>query len=150
MENILMQDEVLADPARFTIRDIQRKTDGSYVVECNGFPFHATIADTPDVFQQILAMLDDGEPCTDYVEQQMPEDLEQIERTWRDAEIEHVKWLRERHRDEQDLGVTTTLTAEQFAQVLAYVQALRDWPQSNNFPDSAQRPLPAAWLADLL
>lgn len=145
-----MGDDVLTEPMRFTIRDIQRKTDGSFVVECNSFPFHATQTDTPDVFQQILAMIDDGEPCTDYVEQQMPEDLEQIERSWRDAEIEQVKWLRERHRDEQDLGVTTTLTAEQFVDVLGYVQALRDWPQSHLFPDSAQRPQPVAWLADLL
>lgn len=69
-----------------------------------------------------------------------PAQLASAERLWRDAELEAWQWLRDRHRDEQDLQRDTTLTAAQFNQVLAYLQALRDWPQAESFPDEAQRP----------
>ena len=75
-------------------------------------------------------------------------DLEVAERMWRDAEIESVKWLRERHRDELEIGVDTTLTTEQFSELLLYVQSLRDWPQSPNFPNSQLRPIATAWIAN--
>ena len=70
------------------------------------------------------------------------------ERSWRDAEIERVKWLRERHRDQLDIGEQTTLTPEQFSDLLMYIQALRDWPTSPLFPDEAGRPTPPDWIAD--
>lgn len=70
------------------------------------------------------------------------------ERSWRDAEIEGVKWLRERHRDQLDIGEQTTLTPEQFSELLTYIQALRDWPQSPDFPDSQHRPIAPAWIAE--
>jgi len=71
-----------------------------------------------------------------------------VEREWRDTELASVMWLRERHRDQQEIGGNTTLQGEQFVELLAYMQALRDWPQSPEFPDSADRPLAPAWIAD--
>jgi len=68
------------------------------------------------------------------------------ERDWRDAEIERVKWLRERHRDEVDSGRSTTLTVKQSAQLLDYVQALRDWPTAKGFPAEDARPKCPAWI----
>ncbi|QDH68527.1 hypothetical protein FKZ69_06675 [Pseudomonas azotoformans] len=68
---------------------------------------------------------------------------------WRDAEIERVKWLRERHRDQLEIGTETTLKDEQFSELLLYVQSLRDWPQSSAFPDSEHRPIAAPWIAEL-
>lgn len=70
------------------------------------------------------------------------------ERLWRDAEIERVKWLRERHRDQLDIGEQTTLMPEQFNELLVYMQALRDWPQAPDFPDSQHRPMAPDWIAD--
>ena len=70
------------------------------------------------------------------------------ERAWRDAEVESVKWLRERHRDEMDLEIASTLTAEQFKELLTYLQALRDWPQSPDFPTQALRPIQPGWIAE--
>jgi len=70
------------------------------------------------------------------------------ERTWRDAELSSVIWLRDRHRDQLDIGSDTTLTVEQFAELLLYLQALRDWPQSADFPDSQHRPLAPDWIAE--
>ncbi|POA45620.1 phage tail protein [Pseudomonas sp. MPR-ANC1] len=69
------------------------------------------------------------------------------ERAWRDAELSAVLWLRERHRDQLELSGATTLTGEQFQELLVYMQALRDWPQSPEFPASQSRPTPPQWLA---
>lgn len=72
------------------------------------------------------------------------------ERLWRDSEIERVKWLRERHRDQLDIGEQTTLMPEQFSELLTYIQVLRDWPQSPDFPDSQHRPERPLWIAGLI
>ncbi|WP_246882696.1 phage tail assembly chaperone [Pseudomonas sp. MWU349] len=74
--------------------------------------------------------------------------LADAERVWRNGEVDNVKWLRERHRDEQDLQKTTTLSDAQFTELLSYLQALRDWPQSDVFPDVAERPAAPPWIAD--
>lgn len=76
------------------------------------------------------------------------EQLANTERDWRDEELAACQWLRERHRDEQDLGRATTLTGEQFVELLGYLQALRDWPQSELFPDTEERPLAPPWIAE--
>lgn len=76
------------------------------------------------------------------------EELAAIERAWRDGEVSSTEWLVTRHRDEQDMQVVTTLTAEQFAELLVYRQALRDLPQSKAFPDTAQRPVAPPWIAE--
>ncbi|SIS15097.1 phage tail assembly chaperone [Pseudomonas sp. A214] len=75
-------------------------------------------------------------------------ELAAVERRWRDAEIESVRWLRERHRDEVDSDRLTTLTIEQSAELLDYLQALRDWPLSPDFPSDELRPAAPPWLAD--
>lgn len=69
------------------------------------------------------------------------------ERSWRDGALQAVAWLRERHRDQQDIGADTTLNPEQFTELLVYIQALRDWPQSSEFPDKEYRPLPPDWIS---
>lgn len=74
------------------------------------------------------------------------EERRAAERLWRDVELAARQWLRERHRDEQDLGRPTTLSNEQFTELLAYLQALRDWPQAEAFPGPAQRPTPPSWI----
>ena len=74
------------------------------------------------------------------------EERRAAERLWRDTELAARQWLRERHRDEQDLGRPTTLSNEQFTELLAYLQALRDWPQAEAFPAPQQRPTPPNWI----
>lgn len=73
--------------------------------------------------------------------------LADAERSWRDAELASVTWLRDRHRDQVELSADTTLTAEQFNELLAYMQLLRDWPQSAAFPNVSHRPLAPSWIA---
>lgn len=73
----------------------------------------------------------------------------QAERDWRDAELSRIYWLRERHRDEQELKAETTLSTEQFNELLAYIQQLRDWPQSIQFPTAEHRPMRPQWVSSL-
>jgi hypothetical protein len=70
-----------------------------------------------------------------------------VERAWRDGELIRTEWLIARHRDEVEMTNPTTLSAEQYGELLAWRQLLRDWPESAAFPDSAARPVPPAWLA---
>jgi hypothetical protein len=77
----------------------------------------------------------------------MLESEQAAERAWRDGLLGGLFAARDRHRDELDLGIATTLTPDQFADLLAYIQQLRDWPQSEQFPVVESRPSPPAWLA---
>ncbi|MBB1616330.1 MULTISPECIES: phage tail assembly chaperone [Pseudomonas] len=72
---------------------------------------------------------------------------EDIERGWRDSELTSLMWLRERHRDQLDIQAPTSIDGEQFKELLVYMQALRDWPQSMDFPDAYLRPLAPPWIA---
>ncbi|MDS9873554.1 phage tail assembly chaperone [Pseudomonas protegens] len=72
------------------------------------------------------------------------------ERNWRDVELTSVLWLRERHRDQLEIEAPATLTVEQFKELLVYMQALRDWPQSADFPDVKHRPAAPPWIAEQL
>jgi len=67
-------------------------------------------------------------------------------RQWRDAEIESLQWLRNRHRDEIDSLRPTTMNTDQSGELLDYVQALRDWPNAAGFPTD-DRPLRPSWIA---
>lgn len=71
-----------------------------------------------------------------------------VERAWRDAELSAVVWLRDRHRDQLEIGAATTLSDGQFKELLVYIQALREWPQSVSFPDLNARPIEPLWLAE--
>ncbi|WJM94976.1 phage tail assembly chaperone [Pseudomonas defluvii] len=89
--------------------------------------------------------LGDDDPALFYVS---PAQMAAAERDWRDSQLSSVMWLRERHRDQQDIGAGTTLTAEQFKELLVYMQALRDWPQSEQFPVIEHRPVAPPWIAE--
>lgn len=52
----------------------------------------------------------------------------------RDARINSVLWMRERHSDELELGAEPTLTPEQYTALLTYIQALRDIPAQPGAP----------------
>lgn len=75
-------------------------------------------------------------------------DLAAQERGWRDDELSSVMWLRERHRDQLEVEAPTTLTVEQFKELLLYIQTLRDWPQSPDFPNLQHRPTTPEWIAE--
>ncbi|WP_245704289.1 phage tail assembly chaperone [Pseudomonas defluvii] len=77
-----------------------------------------------------------------------PEEVAALERAWRDSVLAQAVWLRDRHRDQLEIGGSTTLTAEQFQELLVYMQALRDWPQSPDFPLTEHRPVAPPWIVE--
>lgn len=72
------------------------------------------------------------------------------ERAWRDAESARIAWVRERHRDELDADLETSLRKAQFAELLGYIQSLRDWPKDPDFPAQHARPVRPTWLDVIL
>lgn len=72
--------------------------------------------------------------------------FEALERAWRDGEIAATDWLVSRHREEVDLQKETSLTAQQYGELLSYRQALREWPQAVAFPDEHLRPITPGWI----
>ncbi|SDE71043.1 phage tail assembly chaperone [Pseudomonas extremaustralis] len=108
-----------------------------YAVKNDGQGWRAVDSET-DIFEWETFSVNQPDP---YV---LP--IETLERSWRDAVIESVKWVRERHRDEIDIGGKTTITGDMFSELLTFIQELRDWPKSSEFPLEAGRPKPPAWL----
>ncbi|MCZ4107584.1 phage tail assembly chaperone [Brevundimonas diminuta] len=94
----------------------------------------------------ILSADEAGQPIT--VEPPPPSDeaLATLARRRRDVEIAAVRWLIERHRDEQALQIATTLTPEDYRLVQEHVQALRDVPEQDGFPHVIDWPVLAPEL----
>lgn len=63
-------------------------------------------------------------------------DQEQLEakiqklREQRNKLLQETDWLLLRHQDEMALGIQTTLSAEEYQELLLYRQALRDLPEA--------------------
>ncbi|MCF4998790.1 phage tail protein [Pseudomonas syringae] len=134
-------------------RFYSRLTQSTYFVGVHSdIPVDA-IPITEELYRDVIAERPPGkvrahdENGLPYLVDVEPPDPVTQEREWRNVELSSVMWLRERHRDQVEMSEQTTLTAEQFAELLAYIQALRDWPQSPAFPDSEQRPAAPDWIA---
>ncbi|MBK1970823.1 tail fiber assembly protein [Brevundimonas diminuta] len=95
---------------------------------------------------RILSANDDGAPVTVTPPAPSAEQLAIDARRRRDSEIAAVRWLVERHRDEQALQIATTLTAEDYRLVQEHVQALRDVPEQVGFPHVIDWPVLAPEL----
>lgn len=54
----------------------------------------------------------------------------------RDQAIRETDWLVLRHRDEIDSSRPTTITEAEYSELLAYRQALRDWPERAGWADT--------------
>lgn len=61
-------------------------------------------------------------------------------RAERDRRIEAIRWRIERYQTQAAAGLETTDTAEQYKDILLYVQALRDVPAQAGFPDAIEWP----------
>ncbi|MGV8860188.1 MAG: phage tail assembly chaperone [Pseudomonas sp.] len=76
------------------------------------------------------------------------EDTAAAERVWRDARLAATDGVVSRHRDELEEGSESTLTAAQYLLLQAYRRALRNWPESGEFPLMDHRPLAPPWLSE--
>lgn len=100
-------------------------------------------------FPGLIEVSDDDPRYLALIASKVVREPKTLERQWRDAQLAELVWLRDRHRDQLEIGAATTLTAEQFVELLVFMQALRDWPQSEAFPDVSARPVPPAFLEQL-
>ena len=66
------------------------------------------------------------------------EKLKDEARSRRDALITEVQWRKDRHYDEVALGLEPT---ESIQPILEYIQALRDVPQQEGFPEDIEWPV---------
>ena len=54
----------------------------------------------------------------------------------RKGRLNDTDWLTIRHRDQDEGGHLTTLSADQYQALLGYRQALRDWPPSGDVSEA--------------
>lgn len=90
---------------------------------------------SPDLVEMTADEIDahiNPKPTTDQLAEQV--------RAVRDAKLIATNWLVERHREEQESD-TTTLTVQEYTDLLAYRQALRDVPQQGGFPSNVIWPI---------
>lgn len=98
-----------------------------------------------EFWPEVIEVEDDDPRYLAFVDQSQPA-VQRDERVWRDAELVIMAWLRDRHRDEIEIGIDPTLTSEQYQSLMTYLQSLRDWPQSSDYPDASHRPVAPAFL----
>ncbi|EGJ51823.1 tail fiber assembly protein [Desulfocurvibacter africanus] len=87
----------------------------------------------------------DGRPVA--VEPPAPssEQLAASIRAERDRRLAAVVWLRDRHRDELELGLATTLDIVRYSALMTYIQALRDLPEQAGFPWTGPEDAACPW-----
>lgn len=83
---------------------------------------------------QIVQAGEDGQPVAVDAPAPPVETLALLARLRRDGEIVALRWMVDRHRDEEALDAPTTLSAEGYRAVLLHIQALRDVPEQSGFP----------------
>jgi hypothetical protein len=137
-------------------------TRGAYVPGINSTDIPDDVIEIPkdywiSLLQQLAASAkmigvraDNGYPILIDPPSPSTEELEDIERGWRIAQLAATDGLVARDRDELEDGGGTTLTTEQYAELQAYRRELRDWPQGSFFPFSEHRPVAPRWLATAL
>lgn len=67
-------------------------------------------------------------------------EAEEQVRAERDRLLDDSMWMLQRHQSEKQLGRPTTLSEEEFLELLQYQQDLRDVPQQEGFPDAVVWP----------
>lgn len=134
-------------------------TCGAYRPELNGANMPADVVEVSEnVWQSLLDELSispkkmssrpDGQPVLIDPPPLDAQELAEVERAWRDAQLALTDPLVSRHRDEIEEGSATSITAEQYAELQAYRRQLRDWPQGVQFPLADNRPIAPPWLIE--
>ncbi|KVD59461.1 phage tail assembly chaperone [Burkholderia ubonensis] len=76
-------------------------------------------------------------------------EIASTKRAERDTALNATDWLVARHQDEKLLGNGTTLTADQFAMLLRYRQALREVSDVSGWPNMTLPPVPPFVIRDV-
>lgn len=115
-------------------------------IEISDETFSSVIGNPPE--NKVRAHMPDGTPYL--VDREKGADELACEaRAKRNEILASTDWLVSRHRDEVEIQGATALSVEQFASLLAYRQALRDFSDSDGFPAESAMPETPGWLAAL-
>lgn len=118
--------EAVANASRYTIAKVNRPLT---------YTTHVTTKTNP---------LTKEEAATEhkvYVDDITEEEIGDGVRVLRDLKFDESNFLVERHREELELGIGTTLTSSEYQAVLQYRQELRDLPLQAGFPHEFQWPV---------
>lgn len=125
-------------------KNIQKKEDGSFIVEKDGFPYHIP---NNEEFKKEYDLInkyiqDNPDACSDYIEPvQYPtlEEKAEIERYKRNQLLNEVDTLLLKYTEQVELGVITANDTYRL-DLLKYKQALRDIPEHAEFPENVEFP----------
>ncbi|QLL14646.1 phage tail assembly chaperone [Pseudomonas chlororaphis] len=95
---------------------------------------------------QLISAGADGKPALSARPKLTSEQLSTVERFWRDRRLSDTDGIVARHRDELEDDHETTLSPDEYVQLQAYRRALRNWPETGEFPLSEHRPQAPVWL----
>ncbi|WP_095096569.1 hypothetical protein [Pseudomonas sp. Irchel 3A5] len=136
-------------------------TLGAYFLDVHGSDMPTDVVQMPsEDWQQLLALKSqaplvvaaDPETGLPILIDPPPLSVEQmadIEREWRNAQLSATDGVVTRHRDEVEEGSPTTLTADQYVELQTYRRLLRGWPEAADFPWADSRPVVPSWLPSL-
>lgn len=144
----------------FAAYDEARRVTGFYQRAIHGddIPKQA-LEITSEQYVEALAQRSQGQEVylaesMDKLEYRKPVEAEEQKwtmiRAQRDFLLNEMSWLVERHREQLDLGVETTLSEARYKALLKYRQALRDLPASETDPEAIKWPKPPAFVKDLI
>ena len=134
-----------------TFSDVSVKIDKTFVVTVAGNRCHVTQGYNEPLYQAVRTYLEEGGQFTAYAEDiVVVPDPNVLARLWVETSLQTSETLVAQYRDARDLGVTTLITVEQFSALLAWRQAVREWPKSKGYPAESSRPDAPEWLSTVL
>ncbi len=131
--------------------EVAVKKDGSYVVTVSGNRCHVTADYNVPLFDAIGEYLRDGGDFLEYAEDIVVEsDPAVLARLWIDTKLKASENVVSEYRDARDLGEPLPITSEQFADLLQWRRAVREWPQVAGYPLESTRPDMPVWIGAVL
>jgi hypothetical protein len=148
------EDEVLVgEPSNLlaSFSEVAVKKDGSYVVTVAGNRCHVTHDYNAALFDAIDEYLSAGGDFFDYAEDIVVEsDPAVLARLWIENTLQTSENVVSEYRDARDLGESLPITSEQFAELLQWRRAVREWPQVAGYPLDSTRPDMPVWIGSVL
>lgn len=127
--------------------DCRFDATGAIVCTYRGLPFQASEAETPDEWRELQGLIEAGEVIVEaYVpppkptKKELTAQAEAAGRARRDAELAETDFVVNRHRDQEEMGIETTLSDEEYRGWLQYRQSLRDITEQEGWPLSVVWP----------
>lgn len=146
-------ESLLEEPSALHVSfsEVAVKKDGTYVVTVAGNRCHVTHDYNVVLFDAISEYLRGGGDFFDYAEDIMVEsDPTVLARLWIDTKLKASENVVSEYRDARDLGEPLPITPEQFAELLQWRRAMREWPQVAGYPLESTRPDMPVWIGAVL